>query len=387
MDRPESFGFGGDAINSPAHRRSRELFCYVTATEDLALPSASRLADQIESLIWTRSRQALVSTERDLAIDLGVGRRLTRQACRVLQQRGVVRMRRGGGGGLMLDAPSATALAEALAETVRPDVTSRSLAETQAFLTTIRANIAPALSALVDTTLAMLRGPARAPLELSGPSAAASLARALLDTFRSPAGTPRRLGALSEIAEAHEASLEVAVEAIRLLADRQLVELRRGRGGGVYALQGGHAQVIRSANAFFVGQDLSIADCDTLLRAVLVELIRQAGARGESAQSLLVPAALAGMEKAETGTDVGRAWFVMQRQIAVTAESPLLHILARCLAGSIVLRRVRSSELPDLAARELVSASRVISDNIQAGREQGNQDAHWRCQGVLAEYW
>lgn len=387
MDRSEGFGFGEDAINSPAHRRSRELFCYVTATEDLAAPSASRLADQIESLIWTRSHQALVSTERDLAIDLGVGRRLTRQACRVLQQRGVVRMRRGGGGGLMLDAPSATALAEALAETVRPDVTLRCLAETQAFLAAVRTSIAPALVGLVDATLAVLRGPARAPSELSGPSAAGSLARTLLDAFRSPASTPYRLGALSEIAEAHGVSLEVAVEAVRLLADRQLVELRRGRGGGVYAVQGGHAQVIRSANAFFVGRNLSVGDCDTLLRAILVELIRLAGARGESAQAHLVPAALAGMEKAATGTDVGRAWFVMQRQIALTAESPLLHILARCLAGSIVLRRVRSSELPDPAAHELVSASRVISDNILAGREHGNLDAHWRCQGVLAEYW
>jgi len=69
------------------------------------------------------------------------------------------------------------------------------------------------------------------------------------------------------------------------------------------------------------------------------------------------------------------------------AESPVLHLVSRCLAASLLLRRLRTAELPDAGARELLDASRIIAGNLARGHERGNRREHWRCQRVLAQHW
>jgi len=65
----------------------------------------------------------------------------------------------------------------------------------------------------------------------------------------------------------------------------------------------------------------------------------------------------------------------------------VLHLVAQCLAASLLLRRLRTAELPEAGARELLDASLIIAGNVRRGNAGGNREAHWRCQDVLVRHW
>lgn len=146
-------------------------------------------------------------------------------------------------------------------------------------------------------------------------------------------------------------------------------------------------QVARMTNAFVTGHGISVEDCHQALVSINIQMIDLASERTNPARLEAVRKALAKMEEARTATEIGIAWYPFQRELAATAESGVLHVFARCLAGSILLRRLTAAELPEAEARELVQASRVISKNLKMSRTAGNGQAHRRCQHALAHYW
>lgn len=93
------------------------------------------------------------------------------------------------------------------------------------------------------------------------------------------------------------------------------------------------------------------------------------------------------MQHAANGTDLGRAWYSFIRDIADMAANPTLHFLARALASSILMRRTRSAELPDAAARELLAASAQILEHLDETRAAPVVAAQSRCQKALENYW
>jgi len=383
-------------VDSPVAARSRQLFAYVAATENRTLPSASLLADRIEHYLHSEqfSEQPCrkPATEAELSRTFGVGRRLVRQASRLLQQRGIARPQRGGGGtgGLKPSAPEPMQVAQALADAVRQESTQRAMDDARSFLQPLISADSGQLAGLLRGTLKCLESGAMqdgAPVPSGGQ--AWRLAEELSQRMRQTPSTPDALflGSLDSIALEHETSLEIAVEAIRLLEDRQTVVLRRGRAGGVFATTGSTSQAARMANALFATGGVSTDECQRMLSAINVEMINLAARRSTPAALERIRGALQVMAEAKTATEVGIGWYPLQREFATMADSPVLHLLSRCLAASLLLRRLCTADIPDAGARELLDASRTIADNLARGDAGGNAHEHWRCQQVFARHW
>ena len=383
-------------VDSLVAARSRQLFAYVAATENRTLPSASLLADRIERYLHSEqfSEQPCrkPATEAELSRTFGVGRRLVRQASRLLQQRGIARPQRGGGGtgGLKPSVPEPMQVARALADAVRHESNQRAVDDARSFLLPLISADGGPLAGLLRGTLTCLESgatPGGAPIPSGGQAwrLAEELSRRMRDTPPTPDAL--FLGSLDSIALQYHASLEIAVEAIRLLEDRQTVVLRRGRAGGVFATAGSTSQVARMANALFATGGVSTDECQRMLSAINVEMINLATKRSTPAALERARAALQVMAEAKTATEVGICWYPLQREFATMADSPVLHLLSRCLAASLLLRRLCTADIPDAGARELLDASRTIAGNLARGEARGNSHEHWRCQQVFAQHW
>jgi len=378
----------GGAIETRVAARSRELFAYVTGTEHCTISSASALADRIEDSLW-HAGERVPANEAELSVTFCVGRRMVRQASRVLQQRGVMEPRRGGrgSGGLKPIVPEVPQVARALADAVRAQCDRRAIEEARTFLAPLLARRSGPLASLLSDMIASLARASRQPVvEQLGPQAS-SLAQQLISGSAVDVAASLFIGSFDSIAERYGVSHETVVEAVRLLEDRQLVALRRGRGGGVYLSNGSTARVARMANAFLAGNHIPLADCQHLLLEINVEMISLACRRGQIAGADRVLASLNTMERARTASEVAVAWYPVQREIAELAQSPILHVFARCLAASLVLRRLHAAEIPEADAHDLYGATRSIVDNVVRGKSHGNRDAHVLCQHVLGRYW
>ena len=385
------------SVNCPIGQRAGQLFAYVTATEGRTPPGASLLADRIERYLhnqpfWGMRSTRKPATEAELSETFGVGRRLVRQSSRLLQQRGVIKARRGGGGagGLKLSVPEPMQVASALVDTVRHEIGGRAVQDARSFLLPLASQYQGAVGQLLRGTIACLDSTSGASTaaEPSG-NQAVRLADELCKRIAERASTSGDiyLGSLDSISVQYGTSLEITVEVIRLLEDRQQVALRRGRGGGVYSAAGSVAQVAHMANAFFAGEGVATEECDAILRAVNVEMINLACKRATPAAIKRMHDALHAMSQARNATQLGISWYPLQRELATAADSPLLHIVAQCLAASLLLRRLHAAELPDAGARELLDASQTIAGNVARGKVTGNREAHWRCQDVLVRHW
>jgi len=385
------------SVNCPIGQRAGQLFAYVTASEGRTPPSASLLADRIERYLHTQPASGNCArrkpaTEAELSETFGVGRRLVRQSSRLLQQRGVIKPRRGGGGagGLKLSVPEPMQVASALVDAVRHDIGGRAIQDARSILLPLASHHRGALGELLRGTVTCLDSKSRgSPVADEPGSQAVRLADELCRRMAENASKPGDfyLGSLDSISLQYGTSLEVTVEAVRLLEDRQQVALRRGRGGGVYSAAGSVAQVAHMANAFFAGEGVTTEQCDAILRAVNVELINLACDRATPAALERMRDALHAMSRAGNATQVGISWYPLQRELATAADSPVLHLVAQCVAASLLLRRLRTAELPDAGARELLDASRTIAGNVARGKVGGNREAHWRCQDVLVRHW
>ena len=379
----------GGAIETRIAARSRELFAYVTGTEHCSISSASALADRIEDSLW-HAGERVPANEAELSETFCVGRRMVRQASRVLQQRCVMEPRRGGrgSGGLKPIVPDAPQLARALADAVRAQCDRRAIEEARSFLAPLLARRSGPLAALLSDMIASLARDSHQPVvEQLGPQASSLAQQLIRGSAGDFAAAPLFIGSFDSIAERYGVSHETVVEAVRLLEDRQLVALRRGRGGGVYLSNGSTARVARMANAFLAGNHIPLADCQYLLLEINVEMINLACRREQRAGADGVLASLNTMDKARTASEVAVAWYPVQREIAELAQSPILHVFARCLAASLVLRRLHAAEIPEADAHDLYGATRSIVDNVVRGKSNGNRDAHVLCQHVLGRYW
>ena len=389
---PQSLALGKS--DTPVLARARELFAGIVRGEGHAGSTAAELADRIEQQLSLAIPGPCTLTEGSIAIRYGVGRRVARQTSRILQQRGIMEPRRGGNGlgGLWAVVPELNQIVSAVHAEIDP-CDRKAATDEAAFW------LRPALETHVN-----------APTELfdhllgGGPDAGADthaharardvrstqanrVATCLVEEIGAASCDDVYLGSLAAVSLRYNVSLEVVVEAVRILEDHQQVVLKRGRRGGIYLANPRYGKALHMTNAFLAGRQTSPADCRTLLDAANYAMIELACQRHDDQGVLRVRQAFSAMEQARDSTALGKAWYSFIREIADLAGNPILHFTARALAGSILMRRVRSSELPDPAARELFDASRLILDNILNHSDAGNKEAHLRCQFALENYW
>ncbi|MBN9143661.1 MULTISPECIES: hypothetical protein [unclassified Novosphingobium] len=395
MSRPAS---ALSADDTPESLRARQLFGCVVTGGRLAATGPSVVADKVEQWLWSSGAPNKALTEADLCETFAIGRRMARQTARVLQQRGVMAPHRGGkgAGGLRPTAPTAEEAARSLVLAAHGAVTPRAIHEARDLLRPLLSDRQGALSGWLNSTMAQIdkaqsAGPAAdvfAPIFGCGRKSQVIADRLLGELAAAPdRGKATHLGSLDAIAERYDTRLEIVIEAVRMLEDHQKVVLQRGRGGGVVGSDGSVSQAARMTNAFLSAHGVSFDACREMLEQINIGMIDLACQRIGERGGERVERALGAMAQARDATEVGLAWYPFQREIALMADSPVLHLLAQCLAGTLLLRRLSSADLPDPQARELFDASRSISLNLKQGRTGQSAREHRRCQTALGVCW
>lgn len=380
------------AFDNPQLARARELFRRVINEHSELLSSSSKIADRLEQRICNSGPSHRPITEAVIAEQFGVGRRVVRQTSRILRQRGILTPRRGGNGlgGLWALPPD---LGDTV-NTIRNELDLGSEAGRQAS-SEARHWLMPALTGRHDPLAEFIRSlldgtdaPKHAQSAVRRTENLAEwLAARLLDEVSLSSKTNAALGPLANIASDYGVSLEVAVEAARILADAQKVAVRRGRSGGLYAFDTGPGRGLHISNAFLAASNVSTDDCREVLDRINTTMIEIARQRRTAGGIERIRHSFNLMQHASNGTDLGRAWYGFIRDIADMASNPAMHFLARALASSILIRRTRSAELPDAAARELLGASAQILDHLDDAPRAPVVAAQSRCQKALENYW
>lgn len=380
------------AFDNPPLARARELFRRVINEHSEVLSTSSKIADRLEQRICNFGPGNRPVTEAAIAEEFGVGRRVVRQTSRILRHRGILTPRRGGNG-----AGGLWALPPNLGDTVTTIRAELDLGSQAGRLASAEAAhcLMPALTERHDPLAGFIRSllngsdaPEQAQCAIQrAESLAQWLAARLLDEVSISGKANAALGSLANIASDYGVSIEVAVEAARILTDAQKVAVRRGRGGGLYALDMGPGRSLHITNAFLAASDVSTDDCREVLDHINTAMIEIAGQRRTAEGLDRIRRSFNLMQHAPNGTDLGRAWYSFIRDIADMASNPAMHFLARALASSILIRRTRSAELPDVAARELLGASAQILDHLDDARRAPVVAAQSRCQKALENYW
>jgi DNA-binding FadR family transcriptional regulator len=373
--------------------RSWLLFNLVVGGEMSRRPRSLELADDIEWLVSTRGFEPGVrlGTERELARMFSVGPRVVRQASRSLMARGTVEPRRGNAGGYVVAQTSETRAIDAFigalsAEGNRDEATEALQWVGNALSQQSGVAARFALAALQR----MSEGSLRSSATLSGHRLAEMIAAKIetdLALWVSRGECRHRSGVLEAMSEHYEVSLPLIVQAVRLLEDCGVLQLRKGRMGGInLTADRRSAHAILAANAYFATHAVTTAECDHLVRMLNIALIDRA-ARREPVSLDAIDAALGAMSQANDATDVGMQWFALQRALSDRANNAPLHLLVRCMAAYVVRNRTCRSSLDDAQARTLVGSSERIVANLRRGSAAGCAEAHIACQEALSASW
>jgi DNA-binding FadR family transcriptional regulator len=371
--------------------RSWLLFNLIVGGELSRRPRSLELADDIEWLVSTRGFEPGVrlGTERELAQHFSVGPRVVRQACRSLTARGTIEPRRGNAGGFIVAETSEGRVVDAFVDALPANGNRDDAIDA---LKTVGATLGQQRGAAAQFALSALRRASEGgPRSVASPcrsGLAETIARKIesdLEFWTHACGI--RTGVLEAMSERYEVSVALIVQAVRLLEDCGVLQLRKGRLGGIdLTAERNSAQAILAANAYFATHSVSIADCDSLVRMLNIAIIERA-ARCESVSLDSIEQALSAMRHADDPTAVGMQWYALQRALSERAGNAPLHLLVKCLAAYVVRVRTCRSSLDDAQAGTLVGASERIVANMRRGSTAGSAEAHLACQEALGASW
>jgi DNA-binding FadR family transcriptional regulator len=216
-----------------------------------ALEIANRIHDDLLSQPWPTG--TIYGTEDSLRQRFGTGRESFREALRILEFRGVGRMRSGPGGGFMAELPrldvatiaivgylrmcrvsqeQVNAAADCLASSLpSPDLSPAApWQEMHAMALRLLVGAVPASGAQLSREW-FLSGDF--PLNRSH---AGGLVRSIVtDLYKLDCPAGHRIGSEADLCERYRAKRTTVREAVRVLEDAGIVALRRGRGMGLYA--------------------------------------------------------------------------------------------------------------------------------------------------------
>lgn len=372
--------------------RSWRLFNLIVGGELSRRPRSLELADDIEWLVSTRGFEPGVrlGTERELARKFSVGPRVVRQACRSLTARGTVEARRGNSGGFVVAQTSEARAVDAFIDALPASASSADAIDA---LQAVGAALSQQRGAAAQFALnALRRMSAGGPRGAAAPTShglAVTIARRIESdlTLWMSSSFGNRTGVLEAMSERYDVSEALIVQAMRLLEDCGVLQLRKGRLGGIdLTEERSSAQAILTANAYFATHSVTAADCDRLVRMLNIAIIERA-ARSDSVSLDPIEEAFSTMRHAADATTVGMQWFALQRALSDRAGNAPLHLLVRCLAAYVVRVRTCKSSLDDAQAGTLVKSSERIVTNLRRGSTMGSAEAHLACQEALGASW
>lgn len=281
------------------------LFPYLVGELLNDLKLGCRLAHQIEEDLIRQGWPAgmIYGTETDLTHRFKVGRKIVREAARVLEVRGSARMRPGPKGGLQVLSPSRTQSVEMAAEHIQLlGLAPAKIREARVLLDNVQAEIArsvalhglkssrefqqiehialPFFKELIEVT-------ERLPRQSSGAAGTDSTTRPLFHRSRAGQVARRlmtqcsqqqwlestRLGSTFELCERFGIDRSVLRQAIRILESAGMAVSLSGRGHGLVTQAPRRGPVCRLISCHFAGQGLSASAAMTLFRFISLEAV------------------------------------------------------------------------------------------------------------------
>jgi len=341
----------------------------------------------------------VIGSEMQLCEKYRVGRTAFREATRILQFRGVARMRRGPNGGLVVAAPNHDDLLASLATLLRADEAAKHLSETRCVLTSIASRLSrnPALMSIAST-LESLCGIVLRPDEdprtrelrndmplKFGSSRADGIARHVIARIRTSAlreGT--RLGSEADLCARYDVGIPVARQVIRLLEESGVIDCRRGRGRGLFVRKPGTETVTLALASSLVNCGATTRESWLLGQLLNVEIVVLAAARGvppQNQQSLL---RLMTPTAARAPTDAADI-LAIDKTVDECAPNPILLTILQSLKTYSRLRnpdrdatltRYASACGPEFLASTRAVAGAILSgDGHAAGQAQRHKNA------------
>lgn len=198
-------------------------------------------------------------------------------------------------------------------------------------------------------------------------SLAATIERSI-STERLTAGDP--LGTIEQWRERSGFARATVSEAVRLLVDRGMVEIRPGRGGGVFVAGTGPVVRLRHTLLSVHGEATTLADAIAIREALEPLVVLDATRSRTAAQARALRSQLGRLEAALDDHDAFlRAVWVLHEHIAAATPNEMLRAMYLAMMqviGEHADRAVSDAELPDEAEgyrahrlavhRELVAA-------------------------------
>lgn len=300
-----------------------------------------------QAIAWTLERDAVESgwpldgfmgSELDLMRCFGVSRAIIRQAIRIVESHGSMRMGRGRSGGLRLTSASAERTAAALA------IYLRASGSTAAELSALARVADPLFAERPDRDL--VAAVYRHTLQLfatgaadnsSSSTQAAAIAFGLL-TSGALGAEPlpkqgRPLGSEALLCERFNASRGTLRQALRIIDDLGMLEVKRGRGGGYLLKRSSVTGIMRYTFTLFASHHQVLADIvpvTWVLNLISLRLCAEALQRVDQRTRERHRAELCSM--LASAPEPAR-WVVLQQAIERLAAAPLIGTLQRCIVA------------------------------------------------------
>lgn len=319
IDRPAA------AVTSPS-----DMYAFVSGERPDLGGAPEWLAWQLEWVAadggWQEGRR--LGSETELSRKFAVSRETLREAIRIVERRGSMRMVRGRFGGLTIACPDLRSAALALATYLHAvGCTPHQAREAVGVLTTLIADPQDHMLQLARQACDMLdSGELK---QAAGHARAMAIAVRIMEANTPFSGQPVRLGSEWDLCERFATSRSVLRQALRVLADFDMLENRRGRGGGAFLKPPSPIGIIRQLFPWLAGER---HDALTLMESVWVLNIAHVrlAARRLAVRTCHDRAAW----REATASRVSAAprkhrWILLMQATGVLIDNPLLDALVR----------------------------------------------------------
>lgn len=364
---------------------------------------AARLAEVIENDLMLSGWGAgcVVGPEKALLARYRVGRTVLRQALGILETRGVGTVRRGPTGGLLVSQGDWRGLVSFLANYLRWIGTSagdiaraqRLIADTEGCALAAggeNPEMVRSPYALVVETLAACRDGSDAQLPLATMSARLNRLAARLVAQLAKEITYERclggdyLGSIEQLSDRYGLDRRILAQAIRLIADFDVLDVHRGRNGGLFLRAPRDEAIVRLVHGPLLAIKLPLDRTHAFIWTLNLVHVRAAAELGH-----VTPEIWSSLENLRKAQDyqAGYFWIGLQRDIATAACLPALHLFSRCFAAYTVRADCPGRHRPiDPHMQRLATrASAEVVEAIAAADPDAAVAAQARCHCLIDE--
>ncbi|WP_404711919.1 hypothetical protein [Sphingomonas sp. MMS24-J13] len=349
---------------------------------------AWKLENAACALGWPAGR--IMGSEAELLRGFGVGRETLRAAIRIVERRGAMRMTRGRFGGLTIARPSLQQAAMALAIYLRAlGCPVERVDELIGVLRTMAHDDATLPLRLAEGAGEMLRaldakdGSPGCRAMFANPNVrAAMIAMRIIDASETGVD-PGRLGCEWDLSIRFATSRLVMRQALRVLRDFDMLETRRGRGGGVFLKRPAPIAIVRQLFSYLASEGHTV---ETSLEKLWI--LNLANLQLASTRLARMPASDRERWIARTGTaleelEEPQRWVVLQQALASLSDNVLLDTLARCMACFQARQGLPVPRQPSEIVETLLTHERDILSALCLGRSDAAEAAHDAAQALM----